>query len=163
MNKSHRLLGDVALPDGRMLNRELVQQETRSGLAIQHFAVRGGDLVYLVYLVCLVHLVSLVCLVGLRHELNKINQTNEINCLKRRSSGQSNIHHSTLSIPPTPPSPHTPPPHRLRSGRLASAHLQGSCSLNTGENEGVRNHLRRRAGQRNYTRSVPASPRLAGC
>ena len=26
MNKYHRLLGDVALPDGRMLNRELVRE-----------------------------------------------------------------------------------------------------------------------------------------
>jgi hypothetical protein len=37
----------------------------KQGLAIQHFAARGGDLVQLVYLVYLVHLVSLVCLVFL--------------------------------------------------------------------------------------------------
>ena len=70
-----------------------------------NFAARGGELVHLVRLV---HLVSLVCLVGLRYEIHKINQTNKINCpgsssVRRRSSGQFNIHYSTLSIPPTPP------------------------------------------------------------
>ena len=29
-----------------------------SGLAIQHFVARGGDLLHLVYLVCLVYLVQ---------------------------------------------------------------------------------------------------------
>ena len=52
--------GDVALPDERMLNRELVYQETRSGLAIQHFTARGGELAHLV---CLVRLVCQVYLV----------------------------------------------------------------------------------------------------
>jgi len=37
----------------------------KQGLAIQHFAARGGDLVQLVYLVYLVYLVSLVCFVFL--------------------------------------------------------------------------------------------------
>jgi hypothetical protein len=39
-----------------MLNRALVQQEAMSDLAIRHFAMRGGALVYLVRLVWLVGL-----------------------------------------------------------------------------------------------------------
>ena len=35
----------------------LGRSRMRSGLAIQHFAARGGDLVYPVHLVCLVYLV----------------------------------------------------------------------------------------------------------
>jgi hypothetical protein len=37
----------------------------KQGLAIQHFAARGGDLAQLVYLVYPVYLVSLVCFVFL--------------------------------------------------------------------------------------------------
>jgi hypothetical protein len=42
-----------------------------SGLAIQYFAARGGDLVHLV---CLVHFVCLVHLVGKRNKRDKLDK-----------------------------------------------------------------------------------------
>jgi len=57
----------------------------KQGLAIQHSAARGGDLVqlaYLVYLVCLVYLVSLVCFVFLAQGTKETRQTrHQIDCL----------------------------------------------------------------------------------
>ena len=65
--------------------------------ARNHFMARGGDLVYLVRLVCLVYLVR---------RTGEIRQTrasdNPLGGVVRCLPGQLNIHHSTLSIPPSP-------------------------------------------------------------
>src|SRR5439155_23869191 len=72
-------------------------EDAGSGLAITHFAARGGELVCLVYLIRLVYLVYLV------RRTRETRQTSApdkppgvvVRCL----SGQFNIHHSTLNIP----------------------------------------------------------------
>jgi len=65
------------------------------------------------------------------HETNKINQQPN-KPPWRRSSGQFNIHHSTLSIPPTPLSPRTTFPHRVPTFRSFP-----SCLAARHEQEGV--------------------------
>src|SRR5437016_9552051 len=86
----------------RCPRRRCEREDAGSGLAITHFAARGGELVCLVYLVRLVYLVYLV------QRTRETRQTRAPDKLPgvvvRCLSGQFNIHHSTLNFPiPTLP------------------------------------------------------------
>src|SRR5437016_8041903 len=102
----------------RCPRRRCEREDAGSGLAITHFAARGGELVCLVYLVRLVYLVYLVR--RTREKRQTCAPDKPPGVVVRCLSGQFNIHHSTLDIP-TPTLPQGSCIVRLHSAPVHSA------------------------------------------